>query len=202
MSRIGVFGGSFDPPHVGHLQVARQAADELGLDSVLWVPARHSPFKAEGQAEDATHRIAMAKLLVEMDPRFHLDLREIDRPGPSYTVDTLLSLASEFKMSTLFLIIGEDSYDSLPRWKDSETIRSLAQVVVYRRESKRGEGSHDLKSNTGDHQHAPDILLSGEPVFCSSSEIRDLVSEKNPIDHLVPALVATYIQAHRLYLDF
>ncbi|NQV71979.1 nicotinate (nicotinamide) nucleotide adenylyltransferase [bacterium] len=198
MSRIGVFGGSFDPPHVGHLQVARQAADQLGLDRVLWIPALQSPFKVEGQVEDAAHRIAMVNFLVEMDPRFHLDLRDVNRPGPSYTVDTLLSLASEFKLATLFLIIGEDSYDGLPRWKDSETIRSLAQVVVYRRESQLGV-KPAIRST---YQSAPDVLLSGEPVFCSSSEIRELVSKKNPIDHLVPAEVATYIQANRLYLEF
>ena len=199
MSRIGVFGGSFDPPHVGHLQVARQAADQLGLDTVLWIPARQSPFKLDGKAEDAAHRIAMVNFLVNTDPRFHLDLREIYRPGPSYTIDTLLSLKSEFETATLFLLIGEDSYDGLPKWKDSETIRSLAQVAVYRRETV-GTAVGKLRADGG--PDAPDVLLSGEPVFCSSSEIRELVSKKNPIDHLVPAEVATYIQANRLYLEF
>ena len=227
MKRVGVFGGSFDPPHVGHVHVAQQAADQLGLDSVYWIPALQSPFKGLTETTSADHRVAMVSSMMELDPRFQLDLRELEMPPPSYTVETLRSLKRDMPEAELFLLIGEDSYQSLHKWKDPEQIRALARVAVYRRRDTRLGSARQLRSDLetghdgpldgvhdgpldgvhdGVHDGAApqmvnqdDVLLAGEPVSCSSTDIRALASKKNRIDHLVVPKVATYIKMNNLY---
>lgn len=131
--RIGVFGGTFDPPHVGHVRVAADVADHLALDRVLWVPARVSPFKREAEISDADVRLEMVREAVSLDPRFEVDARELARPGPSYTVDTLEELRAEHPEAEIFLILGADQFEELERWRAPERIVRAARLAVMDR---------------------------------------------------------------------
>lgn len=192
MKRLGIFGGSFDPPHVGHLAVAQAALRQLQLDEVYWIPALHSPFKALDNTLGGSHRLEMVRLMTQLDPHFILDQREMSRKGPSYTVDTLESIHKEEPDAELFLILGADSALGLPSWKAPQRIRQLCKVVAYHRVSDNTLPVLDASSC--------DIVLTGEPMEISSSGVRDAVSKKFPIDRMVTAPVAEYIEAHGLYL--
>jgi len=190
MKRLGVLGGTFDPPHRGHLTVALEALKELALDQVIWIPAAVSPHKVGEKSSARSHRLEMVQMMTSADDHFVLDDREMNRPGPSFTVDTLRELTRDHADSELFLILGEDSLRSFATWKNPDTIRSLARLIVYRR----------LESGSGKlppHNH----LLSGLPVTVSSTDIRNLIRQKQSVDHLVTADVEAYIHAHKLYLS-
>jgi len=131
--------------------------------------------------------------MASQDARFDLDLREMNRPGPSYTIDTIRSIKSDRINSTLFLLVGADSYIDFPRWKDASTIRSLTQLVVYQRDTHSGQHSEF------ELQHG-DILLNGAPLLGSSTEIRETRAKNNRIDQWVTPEVAAYIKANELYL--
>ncbi len=189
--RLGIFGGSFDPPHVGHLIVAQSAAEQLALDLVIFVPAYYPPHKIGNQQSSAADRLAMVKLAVRGNPRFEVSDLEVKRKGISYTVDTLQSFASRFENADLFFIIGGDSLSQFSTWKDPEEILNLAQLVVYPR----------TLSNIAD---VPGSLprahvLRGPMLEISSSDIRLKVSHGESIRYLTTVEVARYVRSHRLY---
>jgi len=192
MNRLGIFGGSFDPPHVGHLQVALQAADELQLDAVLWIPASVSPHKTIETTLPASVRYEMVQLMTKLDNRFLLDSRELDRKGPSFTVDTVEELSQTYPDASLYLIIGEDSFLSLPRWKNPERIMELAQLVVYKRVTPQ-------KGLVGNTHFACDHWLDGPPVDVTSTEIKDLLFKNKNADHLLTPEVSAFIKENGLY---
>src|SRR5262245_10708221 len=128
--RVGVFGGTFDPVHVGHLAIANAALEELALDRLLFVPAHRSPLKQGDPIASARDRVAMLEASIAGEPRFRVSRVELDREGPSYTVDTLEQLGGE---GDLFLVVGSDAYADLARWKDPDRIRALATIVVAAR---------------------------------------------------------------------
>jgi len=183
--RIGVFGGSFDPVHRGHLAVAQQALRQLTLDQVRFVPARHQPLKAEGPRAAPQDRVAMLRAAIGDQSRLAVDLREIERPGLSYTVDTLRELKRERPEDQLFLLVGADAARDLPRWREAQEISRLATVVVVPRPGVP----------------APDrgAAIIMEPVDVSATGVRDAVAAGQAFEHLVPKGVADYIAAHRLY---
>lgn len=187
MRRIGVFGGTFDPPHLGHLAAAREAAARLGLDEVLFVPAGAQPFKAGTPMSDAGHRVAMVERLVAEDPRFRLSRSEVDRPGLSYTVDTLRQLRTEWPEGSaeLVLLLGADAAAQFAAWKEPDVIRRLARVVVLTR------GTEPVPAGLEG--------LSTPRVDVSSTEVRECVRTGRPVRHLVSEAVAAYIAAHDLY---
>src|SRR5689334_1226951 len=122
--RIGVFGGTFDPPHVGHLILAADAFDALRLDRLIFVPARAQPLKVDQPAiANCEQRVEMVKLAVASDARYAVDDTEITREGLSFTVDTLETLTSRFKGAELFLLLGEDAFSTFERWKDPKRVR-------------------------------------------------------------------------------
>ena len=190
MRRVGLLGGSFDPPHLGHLTLANEAARELNLDLIRWIPAAISPHKLGQPISDAGHRMEMLGMMVDHNPSFVLDNRELNRPGPSFTVDTLQELRSEFPQDEFYLIMGEDSLRSLTSWKSPDVIRELAQIVVYRR----------MESGTGPLP-PHDVLLQGIPITISSSEIRTRRLQADSIEDLVTPEVNAYIHSHALYLQ-
>ena len=190
MNRLGVLGGTFDPPHVGHRALAAVALQELQLDLVLWIPANVSPHKTSRQTSVAQHRLEMVRRTINEQPLFKLDTRELERPSPSYTVDTLESLHRDYPEAALFLIMGEDSLASFSRWKSPERIRELAQLVVYRR-----QGEYDPPT-IGPSDH----LLPGEFLPVESTQIREAIKEGAPFEEHVTPEVATYIKSHGLYL--
>ncbi len=192
MNRLGIFGGSFDPPHVGHLQVALQAADELQLDAVLWIPASVSPHKTIETTLPASVRYEMVQLMTKLDDRFLLDSRELDRKGPSFTVDTVEELSQTYPDARLYLIIGEDSFLSLPTWKNPERIIELAQLVVYKRVTPQ-------KGLVGNTHFACDHWLGGPLVDVTSTEIKDLLFKNKNADHLLTPEVSAFIKENGLY---
>lgn len=189
--RLGIFGGSFDPPHVGHLLVAVDAFEALSLETLIFVPAAVQPLKAGMAAASAHQRLAMVRLLVGNDPRFAVDSVEIDRAGLSYTVDTLETFAQRFPSAERFFLVGEDAIAAFAAWKAPQQIMRLAQVVILRRPG----------AATADSSKAPDgtITLSTRLIDVSSTEIRERVRDGKSIRGFVPESVAAFIETERLY---
>lgn len=186
--RRGIFGGSFDPVHLGHLIVASAAADALELDRVHFVPAHVQPFKADQHHASPADRLAMLGTALAHDERFVLDTREIDREGISYTVDTLRAFAAEFPGDALSLLLGADAARDLPEWREAGAIPQLADVVVL---TRPGEALP--------HHRVAGRTLSVPAVDVSATQVRERARRGEPIDELVPAAVAQYIESHRLY---
>jgi nicotinate-nucleotide adenylyltransferase len=188
--RLGIFGGSFDPPHLGHLLPVIDAAEALGLDAVRFVPAAVQPFKAGRASAGPEHRLAMTERLVAGVPGFAADRTEIDRAGLSFTVDTLATLAAETPGAALVLVVGADAFALFDQWRDPERIRALAEVAVLVR---GGETPPDGGTRAGVK------LLQTRRVDISSTELRARVAHGRTIRGFVPDAVADYIAEHRLY---
>lgn len=185
--RIGIFGGTFDPPHLGHWLAAVDAAEALALDEVVWVPAAQQPLKAGVSSADAVHRLAMARLAVQGDGRFRVDALELERGGVSFMVDTLRVYRERHPDAALFLLLGSDSAATLPKWREPEVIRVLAEVVVLTR------GGEAVELPTGVR------ALSTRRVDLSATEIRERVAAGRSIRGFVPDAVAAYIATYGLY---
>jgi nicotinate-nucleotide adenylyltransferase len=187
--RIGIFGGTFDPPHVGHLLAASDAYDALGLDRIVFVPAAAQPLKSAIVASPAD-RLAMVERLVGGDPRFAVDPIEIERGGLSFTVDTLRALRDRWKADgalALVLLLGADAAATLPQWREPGEVASLAEVVVMRR---AGGGDSPVTVGRATDTRRVDV---------SSTEIRARVRAGKSIRGFVPEPVAAYIEGRRLY---
>ena len=186
--RLGLYGGSFDPPHLGHLLPVLDAAEQLGLDGVRYVPAAVQPLKVGGASASAADRLAMTERLVQGIPGFTVDPAEIDRSGLSFTVDTLAGLAAEVPGAELFLLLGADAYAFFDQWREPDRIRALATIVVMVR------GTDPVPRELPGMQ-----VLQSRRVDISSTELRARVRDGRTIRGFVPDAVADYIAAHRLY---
>lgn len=184
--RVGIFGGTFDPPHVGHLSVVHDVAEALDLDEVTWIPAGRSPHKPDAPLTAGKTRSVMVRCAVSADSRFSVDESELVRDGLSYTVDTLERLESRRPGTDFFLIIGRDQYEAFDRWKAPDRIRSLATVVVMDRDGQGGAT-------------APDVAVPVGRVDVSATEVRRRVRGGERIRGLVPECVAAAIAEYRLY---
>jgi nicotinate-nucleotide adenylyltransferase len=187
---IGLFGGSFDPVHHGHLIVARIAAETLGLAEVRFLPAREQPFKIGRHAAAAEHRTAMLRLAIEGAPGFALETIELEREGASYTVDTLRALRAREPGMELALLIGADAAADFPKWREASAVADLVRVVVF------------------DRAGAPSVALHGAwrtidvpAIEISATEIRRRARQALSIRYWVPDAVAEYVAAHGLYQD-
>jgi nicotinate-nucleotide adenylyltransferase len=187
--RLGVFGGTFDPPHLGHLVAAADAAQALGLGRVLWVPAAVHPLKLASVQAPASARLEMARAAVEGDPRFEVDPLELERAGPSYTVDTLRELQGRYPEAELYFLTGADNLRDLPRWKDPAGVARLARLVVV---SRRGEG-------VPPGLPYPAVAVPVTRVDLSSTEVRRRVRAGETIRYLVPGAVRAVIERRGLY---
>jgi nicotinate-nucleotide adenylyltransferase len=190
--RIGLLGGSFDPPHNGHLLAAGDAHDALSLDRVVFIPTAVQPLKAGQSAADAQHRLAMVRLLVEGDPRFEVDSLEIERGGLSYTVDTLTTLTGRWPGAELFWLAGADVSQTFSKWREPDRIAQLAKLVVMQRAGSEPGGLAGLPEGTR--------VLETRRVDISSTEIRERVRQGKSIRGFVPDAVAAFIAQQRLYL--
>lgn len=193
--RIGVFGGTFDPPHVGHLLAAVDAIEGLRLDRLVLVPASQQPLKVGTPSSPPEHRLAMSRLLAGDDPRFEVDPIEIDRAGLSYTVETLAELARREPGAELFFLVGADALETFPRWREPRRVLELARLVVLRRSS-------DVAPLPPLMQEAPGrepIVLASRRVDVSSTEVRARVRAGLSIRGFVPDAVAAYVAEARLY---
>jgi nicotinate-nucleotide adenylyltransferase len=189
---VGIFGGSFDPPHTGHLIVAEWMRDAFGLDRILWIPAARSPHKLTQKPADDDLRLMMVRAAVENNPYFQVSDLELRRGGLSYTLDTLEHLSEEYPDDRFSLILGSDSLKNFDRWHRPEQILKLADLLVFRRP---GSISPDVPSYV-----AKRLSYSDAPLLeISATEIRRRCADGGSIRYLVPAPVAAIIDAHNLY---
>jgi nicotinate-nucleotide adenylyltransferase len=190
--RLAIFGGSFDPPHIGHLLVALDAAEQLALDRVVFVPAATQPLKAGRAVASAEQRVAMVRELVAGEPVLELSTVEVDRSGLSFTVDTLAHFAERQPQDTRFLLLGDDVLASFGQWKEPKRILGLAQVVLLEREGQR--------STLPPVMEGADVQrLRTRRVDVSSTEIRDRIRTGKSVRGMVTDGVAEYIGRAGLY---
>jgi nicotinate-nucleotide adenylyltransferase len=195
--RTGIFGGTFDPPHIGHLIVAQDAALALELDLVLFVPAADPPHKRGVPVTAAALRLRMLELAVAGDPRFRIEPLELDRPGPSWTVDTLRALAAREPDTRWSLLLGMDQFVDFASWREADVIRSLAGLAVLGRggAGAAAGGGRDLVRPLG-----PGAVEVAVPrIDISSTMIRERVAAGRPIRYLVPGAVERFIFENGLY---
>jgi nicotinate-nucleotide adenylyltransferase len=189
--KLGIFGGSFDPVHLGHLLVAQAAVEELGLDRLFFIPAAQSPFKSENKPAPDAARLQLLRLALAGKSNCEIDGQEIRRGGISYTVDTLRDYAGRFSGAKLFYLVGADNVPKLNDWRGPAELARLAEFVAIPRSG--GTAAVFLPPFHG-------RMLRGFPFAVSSSEIRARVKAGLPIGNLVPAGVAEAICNGRLYV--
>ncbi|MEW6754839.1 MAG: nicotinate-nucleotide adenylyltransferase [Candidatus Latescibacterota bacterium] len=193
MQRLGVIGGTFDPVHAGHLLLALSVLEVVGLDRVVFVPAADPPHKERrpdmASAED---RFAMVRLATERLPCFEVSRVEMERPGKSYTVDTLRHLHRLHPHTQLYLIIGADNVAQLPTWHDPEAILELCTVVAG---SRATPGPHGVDPALAERV----MIVPTRQIDVSSTEIRERLAAGRPVSYLVPERVDAYIRSRRLY---
>jgi nicotinate-nucleotide adenylyltransferase len=195
--RVGILGGVFNPPHLGHLVCAQEALAQLKLEKVVFMPVGQAPHRELEGDPGAEARLEMVELAAGDDARFAISRAELDRPGPSYTADTLRELREKAADDELFLILGGDQAAALPSWHEPETVLSLATVAVVER-SNWSRNAIGIK--IGRLRGAERIRYLDMPIIqISSTAIRRRVSEGKPIRYLVPDKVANYIGANGLY---
>jgi len=192
LRRIGLFGGSFDPVHNAHVALARSALEALALDEVRWIPAGQ-PWQKTRTLADAAHRQAMVALAIEGEPRFVLDPIELQRPGPSYMLDTVAELQAAQPDAQWFLIIGQDQQSGLPTWHGAKELTRRVTLAVAQRPGAPGDVQALQLADTLVH------TVPLPPMALSSSEVRERCAAGQAIDHLVPQKVARYIGDHGLY---
>jgi len=206
--KLGIFGGSFDPVHLGHLLAAQAAREELELTRLFFIPAAQSPFKPETRLTPADQRLRLLRLALAGKDWCEIDEQELKRGGVSYTIDTVHDYARRFPEAQLFYLIGADHAWQLPKWRDAaELARLLEFVVIPRPGQSAPDAPAFLPSDPEPIRHSPPLpapfrarLLAGFPLGVSSSQIRARVHAGLTIDHLVPAAVAEAIRNQRLYL--
>ncbi len=182
--RIGIYGGTFNPVHHGHLILARQALEEFKLDRLIFVPAAESPFKIQNHTAPADDRLAMLQSAIAGEDRFAVDPLEIERGGVSYSIDTVKIFRSQNPKAELFFLVGEDNAERLTEWHRFEELRKLVSFVVLSR-------SEDFESS--------EYPVVQRRIEISSTEIRNRVAKQESITYLVPESVKHYIEQHQLY---
>lgn len=199
-SSVGVFGGTFDPIHLAHLAVAQEAADACGLERVLFMPAGEPPHKPGRTITPGEQRLAMLRLAVAGNDRFAVDRRELDRVGPSYTVDTLEDLAAGRPAGApdLVLILSAEAFLGLMTWRQPRRILELARVAVAPRDGYPDAGPAFLEASLPDLADRARFLDSPR-LRLSASELRDRAAAGRSLRYLVPDAVAAYIGDHGLY---
>jgi len=199
---IGILGGTFDPFHAGHLALARAARDGLGLERILVVPAAVPPHKLGQAISPAADRLAMVEAGIAGEPGLEVSRIELDRVGPSYTVDTVAELAAQERAAgrepDIAVILSAESFSGLRSWHEPERLLELARIVVAPRAGHPAPDAAAIEVVTGGHADRV-VVIDGPLVDVSASSIRRLAAEGRPLGDLVPPGVATYINAHRLY---
>jgi nicotinate-nucleotide adenylyltransferase len=195
--RLGILGGTFNPPHLGHLVCAQEAYIHLRLDRVMLIPTSIPPHKPMEDEPGAEHRLELCRVAVQGDERFEVSDLEVKREGPSYTVDTLEELTSRTPDSDLYLILGGDIAAGLRDWREPERVLSLATLaVVDRAGTSRAAVEHALDGFNGSQRAE---FFSMPTIDISSTAIRTRVGAGQPIKYIVPDAVADYIREHGLY---
>lgn len=197
MRRLGLLGGTFDPPHYGHLVAAQEVAWRLGLDRVLFLPAHQNPLKRDAPSSSAEDRCEMVRLAIADNPELELSRVDLDRPPPSYTVDLLTILHSA--ATELYFIVGADILPELPRWRAPEEILRLARVAVVNRPGAREPDLAPLERlQPGASTRVDVVPIPG--VDIAARDLRERIRRGQPIRYLTPPAVERYIREHGLYV--
>lgn len=196
---IGILGGTFDPIHLGHLVIAEAAREQLGLSKVIFIPAGEPWLKSDREISAPHHRLEMIRRAISDSAEFEVSPIETDRPGPSYSVDTLASLKRQFgPEGGLHFIVGSDALAGMPRWKDPAMLVSLCRIVAVRRADLPAADLSSLE------REIPGIsartrFLDAPTIGISATDIRDRIRNGRSVRYLVPPPVEAYIRRHRLY---
>ncbi|MBI4302702.1 MAG: nicotinate-nucleotide adenylyltransferase [Chloroflexi bacterium] len=196
--RVGVLGGTFDPIHIAHLFVAEEVSYKLGLAQVIFVPAGQPYLKEEKAITLAAHRLEMVRRAIASNPRFQLSTLDIERAGPTYSVDTLVALRQQQPEAQFYFIVGGDTLAELPRWREPARLAELCYLVSVARPGYQSPPWATLEAAIP--QARERILVLDVPQMdISSTEIRARVAQGLPFRYLVPEAVAEYIVEHKLY---
>lgn len=191
MKSIGLFGGSFDPVHLGHLLVARAALEEAGLERVFFIPAARSPFKPDQEPAPGLERLRLLRLALVGMTQCEVDSQELDRGGVSYTIDTVRRYQQSYPQAVIHYVVGADHLQSLPQWREANALAARVHLLVVPRPATPDPAIPAPFQGT---------TLHGYPLAVSSSEIRQRIKAGRPIDLLTGACVAEAIHKNRLYL--
>lgn len=200
--RYGILGGTFDPPHLGHLALAQEVYTRMSLDRVWFLPAREPPHKPGRTISSAADRLAMLERAIASDERFAVSTVELERPGPSYTVDTLAELRARWGAETwMALILGWDMLAYLPQWRDAVGVIARADQIVatHRPGVVAAEGDVARLEEQLPGLRAKLTVLPAPQLAVSGTEIRTRVAQMLPVRYLTPDAVATYIEMRALY---
>lgn len=187
--KIGILGGTFNPPHLGHLIIADQVRDQLGLEKIIFLPSANPPHAKGKTTIDAKHRVRMVEKAIELESQFELDFTEINRGGKSFTFDTIKSLTEQNPDIEYYFIIGADMVEDLPSWYKIDELVNLVQIVAVNRPQYSVETAFPL------------IFIDVPNIEISSSTIRQKISDQCSVKFLLPDKVLEYIEAEGLYHD-
>ena len=197
MERIGIFGGTFDPPHLGHLVLAEAAREQLQLDKVLWVVAGQSPLKPQGAATSVEVRLQLAQAAIAGHPAFAVSRVDVDRPGPHYSVDTVALIAAQHPGAALFFIMGEDSLRDLPRWRRPADLAAHSRLAVFQRPGIDTDLTELEAAIPGLAGRV--VLVEAPQIDIAASDVRDRARAGRSLRYLVPDAVRAIIEQQGLY---
>ena len=197
MARIGIFGGTFDPIHYAHLFLGELSADEMNLDTVIFVPNGTPPHK-DNTSTPGNVRLEMIKLAIEDNPRFAVSDCEINRPGYCYTIDTMRYMKDNYVNDTLFFIMGEDSLDYIEQWKDAALLFTMCEFIVIGRGGFTSDIEGKIKRLNQEYGFVCHYLKSPETDI-SSADIRNRLTQNKSINYLLPNELIKYIEKNNIY---
>ena len=198
--RTALYGGTFDPIHHGHLILAREAMEQIALDRIVFIPAAQSPFKLGRTPAPAPLRLAMVRAAIAGEPGFECDDSEVNREGPSFTVDTVEAWRAKAPGDELFLLIGEDNVRELPKWRRYGELCEMVEFIVFGRDPTVPPCDFTFVEFDASHRTPPrEMLVIQRRVDISATEVRKRVAQRRSIRYLVPEAVREIIETHRLY---
>ncbi|MGQ9824425.1 MAG: nicotinate-nucleotide adenylyltransferase [Desulfotomaculales bacterium] len=199
MQRIGLMGGTFDPVHHGHLVAAEEARYQFSLERVIFIPAGRPPHKVSREISSARHRLAMTKLAIESNPFFDLSTVEIDRPGLSYTINTVRDMRRIYPRAEFFFITGADAVLEILSWKHIDELLDKCNFIAAKRPGYRLGKLRDKLPGISEVQFGRIAVMEVPALAISSTDIRERVRMGRPIKYLLPESVEKYIREHGLY---
>ena len=195
--RVGILGGTFDPPHIGHLILGEYARDALGLAPLLYVPAADPPHKQDEDTTPIDHRMAMLQLALGGNPHFEISRVDVDRPGPHYSLDTVKIIQQTYPQAEIYFVMGGDSLRDLPAWHRPQELIQLCELVVMRRPF--AEAWPDMHEDVLPGLSRRVIMMDTPVLEISSTAIVRRLQARRSVRYLVPDAVLAYIWEHRLY---
>ena len=198
LNRIGILGGTFDPPHVGHLILAEYTMEALDLEHILFLPVGDHPFKPETRSE-TRHRLAMLELAIVGNPRFSISMVDVERPGPHYSADSVSIIQSQYSDAELYFVMGGDNLRSLPSWTRARELYDSVMLAVMKRSDEpiTADMHDDVLPGLSQRVRMVDVPLLS--IWLSSTHVVERIKKQLSVRYLVPDEVLAYIHQHRIY---